>query len=213
MADWTEVLLASKSQSMCSFFPQIAARWCAGEKVRGRLLFGSVSRHGPISAGWMLGSLKWRHVGGYGPTAGAFFLVPVATQTNRKAPAVGPYPRKCASTRPAIRPLQRWAIALKCSRNSTMQAAMYCIVLLVMVWVCWKHLSCCCLLLPPPPLPCVGHPSRHLLDGDVMLTNRQPTLHKPSLMAHKYAQTARAPLPSSKHTHPHTILLCWLSFA
>jgi hypothetical protein len=26
---------------------------------------------------------------------------------------------------------------------------------------------------------------RHLLDGDVMLTNRQPTLHKPSLMAHR----------------------------
>lgn len=26
---------------------------------------------------------------------------------------------------------------------------------------------------------------RMLLDGDVMLTNRQPTLHKPSLMAHK----------------------------
>ena len=26
---------------------------------------------------------------------------------------------------------------------------------------------------------------RHLLDGDIMLTNRQPTLHKPGLMAHK----------------------------
>ncbi|KAI8463429.1 MAG: hypothetical protein J3K34DRAFT_526989 [Monoraphidium minutum] len=26
---------------------------------------------------------------------------------------------------------------------------------------------------------------RHLMDGDVMLTNRQPTLHKPGLMAHK----------------------------
>ncbi|KAF8073189.1 rpa1 [Scenedesmus sp. PABB004] len=26
---------------------------------------------------------------------------------------------------------------------------------------------------------------RHLLDGDVMLTNRQPTLHKPGLMAHR----------------------------
>lgn len=26
---------------------------------------------------------------------------------------------------------------------------------------------------------------RHLRDGDVMLTNRQPTLHKPGLMAHK----------------------------
>ena len=26
---------------------------------------------------------------------------------------------------------------------------------------------------------------RHLRDGDVMLTNRQPTLHKPGLMAHR----------------------------
>jgi DNA-directed RNA polymerase I subunit RPA1 len=26
---------------------------------------------------------------------------------------------------------------------------------------------------------------RHLRDGDLMLTNRQPTLHKPGLMAHK----------------------------
>ncbi len=26
---------------------------------------------------------------------------------------------------------------------------------------------------------------RHLMDGDIMLTNRQPTLHKPGLMAHK----------------------------
>jgi DNA-directed RNA polymerase I subunit RPA1 len=26
---------------------------------------------------------------------------------------------------------------------------------------------------------------RHLKDGDVMLTNRQPTLHKPGLMAHR----------------------------
>lgn len=25
---------------------------------------------------------------------------------------------------------------------------------------------------------------RHVLNGDVMLTNRQPTLHKPGLMAH-----------------------------
>lgn len=28
---------------------------------------------------------------------------------------------------------------------------------------------------------------RHLKDGDVMLTNRQPTLHKPGLMAHRWA--------------------------
>jgi DNA-directed RNA polymerase beta' subunit len=28
---------------------------------------------------------------------------------------------------------------------------------------------------------------RHLIDGDVMLTNRQPTLHKPGLMAHRWA--------------------------
>jgi DNA-directed RNA polymerase I subunit RPA1 len=27
---------------------------------------------------------------------------------------------------------------------------------------------------------------RHLKDGDIMLTNRQPTLHKPGLMAHKW---------------------------
>lgn len=26
---------------------------------------------------------------------------------------------------------------------------------------------------------------RHLLDGDILLLNRQPTLHKPSIMAHK----------------------------
>ena len=26
---------------------------------------------------------------------------------------------------------------------------------------------------------------RHLVDGDLMLTNRQPTLHKPGLMAHR----------------------------
>lgn len=26
---------------------------------------------------------------------------------------------------------------------------------------------------------------RHLKDGDVLLINRQPTLHKPSIMAHK----------------------------
>jgi hypothetical protein len=32
---------------------------------------------------------------------------------------------------------------------------------------------------------CVVAVCRMLLDGDVMLTNRQPTLHKPSLMAHK----------------------------
>lgn len=27
---------------------------------------------------------------------------------------------------------------------------------------------------------------RHLKNGDMVLTNRQPTLHKASLMAHKY---------------------------
>ena len=43
----------------------------------------------------------------------------------------------------------------------------------------------------PPLGPGRGGPSRgkvvyrHLVDGDVMLTNRQPTLHKPGLMAHK----------------------------
>lgn len=26
---------------------------------------------------------------------------------------------------------------------------------------------------------------RHLRDGDMLLLNRQPTLHKPSIMAHK----------------------------
>jgi len=26
---------------------------------------------------------------------------------------------------------------------------------------------------------------RHLVDGDVLLVNRQPTLHKPGIMAHK----------------------------
>jgi DNA-directed RNA polymerase I subunit RPA1 len=26
---------------------------------------------------------------------------------------------------------------------------------------------------------------RHLRDGDLLLTNRQPTLHKPGLMAHR----------------------------
>lgn len=26
---------------------------------------------------------------------------------------------------------------------------------------------------------------RHLIDGDVLLVNRQPTLHKPGIMAHK----------------------------
>ena len=28
---------------------------------------------------------------------------------------------------------------------------------------------------------------RHLINGDPMLLNRQPTLHKPSIMSHKYA--------------------------
>lgn len=27
--------------------------------------------------------------------------------------------------------------------------------------------------------------SRHLQDGDILILNRQPTLHKPSMMAHK----------------------------
>ena len=40
------------------------------------------------------------------------------------------------------------------------------------------------------PSPTDGHGPgkivyRHLRDGDVMLTNRQPTLHKPGLMAHR----------------------------
>jgi len=26
---------------------------------------------------------------------------------------------------------------------------------------------------------------RHLLDGDILILNRQPTLHKPSMMTHK----------------------------
>ena len=33
---------------------------------------------------------------------------------------------------------------------------------------------------------------RHLQDGDLMLTNRQPTLHKPGLMAHR-ARVLKAP--------------------
>jgi DNA-directed RNA polymerase I subunit RPA1 len=27
---------------------------------------------------------------------------------------------------------------------------------------------------------------RHLINGDVLLLNRQPTLHRPSIMAHRY---------------------------
>ena len=30
---------------------------------------------------------------------------------------------------------------------------------------------------------------RHLMDGDIVLFNRQPTLHKPSMMAHKIVVT------------------------
>lgn len=38
---------------------------------------------------------------------------------------------------------------------------------------------------------------RHLRDNDVMLTNRQPTLHKPGLMAHRARiLKVRNPLPS-----------------
>ena len=32
-------------------------------------------------------------------------------------------------------------------------------------------------------VPCVVY--RHLEDGDHLLVNRQPTLHKPSIMAHR----------------------------
>lgn len=35
------------------------------------------------------------------------------------------------------------------------------------------------------PVGSVRIVNRHLKDGDLMLTNRQPTLHKASLMAHK----------------------------
>ncbi len=39
---------------------------------------------------------------------------------------------------------------------------------------------------------------RHLRDGDLLLTNRQPTLHKPGLMAHRArVLKARPPLRSS----------------
>ena len=39
---------------------------------------------------------------------------------------------------------------------------------------------------------------RHLRDGDLMLTNRQPTLHKPGLMAHR-ARVLK--VPPSLHRH------------
>ena len=35
---------------------------------------------------------------------------------------------------------------------------------------------------------------RHLRDGDLMLTNRQPTLHKPGLMAHRARVLAVRPM-------------------
>ena len=35
----------------------------------------------------------------------------------------------------------------------------------------------------PTVRACARH--RHLRDGDLMLTNRQPTLHRPGLMAHR----------------------------
>ena len=37
---------------------------------------------------------------------------------------------------------------------------------------------------------------RNLRDGDVMLTNRQPTLHKPGMMAHR-ARVLKVGLPAS----------------
>ena len=37
----------------------------------------------------------------------------------------------------------------------------------------------------PPPSSGSKIVYRHLRDGDIMLTNRQPTLHKPGLMAHR----------------------------
>lgn len=37
-----------------------------------------------------------------------------------------------------------------------------------------------------PKIPIVGKKVfRHLRDGDILILNRQPTLHKPSMMAHK----------------------------
>ena len=36
---------------------------------------------------------------------------------------------------------------------------------------------------------------RHLRDGDIMLTNRQPTLHRPGLMAHR-ARVPQGALPA-----------------
>jgi DNA-directed RNA polymerase I subunit RPA1 len=38
---------------------------------------------------------------------------------------------------------------------------------------------------------------RNLRDGDLMLTNRQPTLHKPGMMAHR-ARVLKA-MPSNLH--------------
>ena len=35
---------------------------------------------------------------------------------------------------------------------------------------------------------------RHLQDGDVLLMNRQPTLHKPSIMAHKVSSDCCLPV-------------------
>jgi hypothetical protein len=56
---------------------------------------------------------------------------------------------------------------------------------------------------------------RHLRDGDLMLTNRQPTLHKPGLMAHRarVLKVRADPLASlliDRPTLPHLqcMLLC-----
>lgn len=44
---------------------------------------------------------------------------------------------------------------------------------------------------------------RHLRDGDLMLTNRQPTLHKPGLMAHRARVLWVSQFPGCcGHKHP-----------
>ena len=48
------------------------------------------------------------------------------------------------------------------------------------------------LLTPSKNIPIHGAKKkvlRHLKNGDVLLVNRQPTLHKPSIMAHKVSDT------------------------
>ena len=64
---------------------------------------------------------------------------------------------------------------------------------------------------PPPPGTQPGSKVyRHLINGDVLLVNRQPTLHKPGIMAHK-VRTARTCTGTYAYLHVltvHSVICC-----